>query len=258
MTAVLLEQKDGIATVTLNRPDQLNAMNDELLDALVETLENLYDNADVRVIVLRGAGKAFCVGGDLTATHDRSRPTRGESRLRHHVRAAELLSEGHAVTIAAIHGACAGAGFSLVAACDLRLVAQSAVFRSAFLTAGMSGDFGLAWSLTQLVGGAKAREILFCNEKFDGQRAAELGLASRCVPADQLDAEVTGLAAALAAVPPLAVRGMKANLVDATVLGFPEALLRESARHVQTAFSEDAAEAGRAFLEKRTPTFRGR
>jgi 2-(1,2-epoxy-1,2-dihydrophenyl)acetyl-CoA isomerase len=258
MDAVLLEQADGIATVTLNRPEALNAMNDDLLDALVETLEDLHDNPDLNVIVLRGAGKGFCVGGDLTASHDTDHRTRAESGLRHHIRAAELLRDGHAVTIAAVHGACAGAGFGLAAACDLRLVAESAVFRSAFLTAGMSGDFGLAWSLTYLVGGSKAREILFLNEKFDGCRALELGLASRCVPADRLDAEVTELAAALAAAPPLAVRGMKANLADAAVLGFSEALPREAARHVKTAFSVDAAEAGRAFLEKRAPTFQGR
>lgn len=176
---VLLDRQGAIATVTLNRPDRLNAMNDALLDGLVDTLETLDDDKDLAVIVLRGAGRAFCVGGDLAAHHEPVGQSQAESRLRYHVRAAEILREGHAVSIASVNGPAAGAGFGLAAACDLRIVAKSAVFRSAFLTAAMSGDFGLGWSLTHLIGAARAHEILLLNEKISAAGAREIGLATR-------------------------------------------------------------------------------
>lgn len=258
MSEVLLDRQGAVATVTLNRPDRLNAMNDALLDGLVDTLETLDDDKDLAVIVLRGAGRAFCVGGDLAAHHEPVGGSQAESRLRHHVRAAEILREGHAVSIASVNGAAAGAGFGLAAACDLRITAESAVFRSAFLTAAMSGDFGLGWSLTHLLGAARAHEILLLNEKISAAGAQEIGLATRVYADAELDGHVRALAEAIASGPPLATAGIKANLGDATRLPFTECLRRECARHIATAFSADAAEAGRAFLEKRIPEFRGK
>ncbi len=257
MSEVTLDRRGAVATVVLNRPDRLNAMNDALLDNLVDVLETLNDDKDLAVIVLRGAGRAFCVGGDLSARHEPTGASRAESRLRHHVRVAEILRNGRAVSIAAVNGPAAGAGFSLAAACDLRVAAESALFRSAFLTAAMSGDFGLGWSLTHLLGGAQARSILFLNEKITASRAHEIGLVTRVFPDAELDRETQAIADAIASGPPLALAGMKANLDDAARLSFTECLRRECGRHIATAFSADAAEAGRAFLEKRTPRFRG-
>ncbi|UQE75246.1 enoyl-CoA hydratase-related protein [Gordonia sp. PP30] len=258
MNEVTLARSEAIATVTLNRPEAMNAMNDALLDQLVETLESLDGDDSVRVIVLRGAGRAFCVGGDLTVDHTGLTPAVAESRLRAHVRAAEILREGHAVSIAAVDGAAAGAGFSLAAACDLRVIAESAVFRAAFVTAAMSGDFGLSWSLTRLIGSARAHEILLLNEKITAARAVEIGLASGCVADDAFEAHLGTVAATLAGGPPLALGAIKANLNDATQLSFTECLRRECTRHVATGLSADATEAGRAFLEKRRPEFHGR
>ncbi|WLP92931.1 enoyl-CoA hydratase-related protein [Gordonia sp. NB41Y] len=258
MSEVVLDRQGSIATVTLNRPEAKNAMNDALLDRLVETLESLDHDQSVRVIVLRGAGGAFCVGGDLTVDHSGTTAAVAESRLRGHVRAAEILREGHAVSIAAVRGPAAGAGFSLAAACDLRILTDSAVLRASFLTAGMSGDFGLSWSLTRLLGSARAHEILLLNEKITAEYARQIGLATAVVPVDELDARVTAIATSLAAGPPLATAGIKANLTDAENLSFTECLRRECTRHVATGLSEDAAEAGRAFLERRTPHFAGR
>lgn len=257
MSEVLLDRRGAIATVTLNRPDRLNAMNNPLLDGLVDTLETLNDDKDLAVIILRGAGRAFCVGGDLAAHREPIGQSQAESRLRHHTRAAEILRNGHAVSIATVNGPAAGAGFSLAAACDLRILAESAVFRSAFLTAAMSGDFGLGWSLTHLLGGARAREILFLNEKISASRALEMGLATGVYPDAELNDRVSALADAIASGPPLAIAGLKANLDDAAQQSFTECLRRECARHIATAFSADATEAGQAFLEKRTPEFRG-
>lgn len=257
MSEVMLERRGAVATVVLNRPDQLNAMNEPLLDQMVDTLETLDDDPTVSVIVMRGAGRAFCAGGDLSASHDDVGRSQTESRLRHHVRAAEILREGHAVSIAAVNGPAAGAGFALAAACDLRLAAESAVFRSAFLTAAMSGDFGLGWSLTHLVGAARAAELLLLNAKIPATDALAMGLATRVYPDAEFDAGVDAVAAALAAGPPLAIAGIKANLGDASRLSYTECLRRECTRHVATALSVDAAEAGAAFLGKRTPQFRG-
>lgn len=258
MTEVLTTVDGAIATVTLNRPEALNAMNDPLLDQLIDSLETLDDDPGIRVIVVAGAGRAFCVGGDLAAEHEPMGAAQAETHLRRHVRAAEILRNGKAVSIAAVGGPAAGAGFALAAACDLRFAAEAAVFRSAFLTAAMSGDFGLAWSLSRLIGSARATEILVLNRRVDARRAVEIGLATSLHPTGDLMDAVYAVAAELAAGPPLAIAGILANLQDAANLSFTECLRREAGRHIASAFSADAAEAGRAFLQKRRPQFEGR
>ncbi|MGV9670315.1 enoyl-CoA hydratase [Gordonia desulfuricans] len=258
MNEVTLARSGAIATVTLNRPEAMNAMNDALLDQLVETLESLDGDESTRVVVIRGAGRAFCAGGDLTVDHTGLTPAVAESRLRAHVRAAEILRAGHMVSIAAVDGAAAGAGFALAAACDLRVISESAVFRAAFLTAAMSGDFGLSWSLTRLIGSARAHEVLLLNERITAARAVEIGLASQSVVAAEFESHLDAMAQRLAAGPPLALAAIKANLNDATELSFTECLRTECRRHVATGLSADATEAGHAFLEKRQPRFVGR
>ncbi|QSR24851.1 enoyl-CoA hydratase [Nocardioides aromaticivorans] len=258
--AIKVDDRGAVRRVVLNRPEQLNAMDVELLDHLVAALDACAHDDAVRVVVLTGAGRAFCAGGDLNAMaagRDAMTPGHELATLRRHARAAELLRSMPAVTIAAVNGACAGAGLGLAAAADLRIAAESAVFRSAFLTAGLSGDFGTAWSLSRLLGEAAARELMLLNEKVSAQRARELGLVTKVVAADDLDAETDRLAAALAASAPLALRRMKTNLAEAATLGFAEAVARDSERHIACAFSDDAAEAGAAFLARRTPQFTG-
>ncbi|MBM7368645.1 enoyl-CoA hydratase/isomerase family protein [Gordonia hydrophobica] len=257
MPEVILDRCGAVATVTLNRPDAMNAMNTPLLDQLVGTLETLSDDPTTRVIILTGAGRAFCAGGDLHADYSGGSNAQAESRLRHHVRAAEILREGDAVSIAAINGPAAGAGFSLAAACDLRYMADTAVLRSAFLTAAMSGDFGLGWSLSRLLGTARATEILLLNEKITADRALQIGLVTGVTSHAELDETVRAAAQKLAAGPPLAIAGIKQNLHDATTLPFTECLRRETSTHVAVARSADVAEAGAAFLAKRAPHFIG-
>lgn len=251
----------SVGYVTLNRPDQLNSMNDALLDGLVEVLEDLSHDRSIGVVVLTGAGRAFCAGGDLNAMAEgfkNATPAGETAKLRRHARASELLRTMPAVTIAAVNGACAGAGLGLAAAADLRFASAAAVFRTAFLTAGMSGDFGAAWSLTRLLGEAKARELYFLNEKLDAESAARLGLVSRVFDDDCLEDEVERIAVSIASSAPLARVGMKLNLNEAHRLDLSEAIAHESLRHVSCGFSEDAAEAGAAFLERRVPVFSGR
>jgi 2-(1,2-epoxy-1,2-dihydrophenyl)acetyl-CoA isomerase len=258
---VLLEARDGVAIVTLNRPDRLNAMNDGLLDRLVEVLEEVASDPSVAAVVLTGAGRGFCAGGDLAAMAEGASDATPEARvtsLRRHTRAAELLREMSAVTIAAVNGPCAGAGLSLAMAADLRIAGESAVFRTAFLSAGMSGDFGGSWSLTQLLGTARARELYLFDERLDAARAEHLGMVSSVVPDAELVDSARALAKRLASSAPLARAGIKANLNDAVRLSFAEMLQREAERHIRCALSDDAAEAGRAFLERRAPVFVGR
>jgi 2-(1,2-epoxy-1,2-dihydrophenyl)acetyl-CoA isomerase len=254
--------KNGaVGHVVLNRPDQLNAMNDALLDSLVDKLEDFSHDRAVGVVVLTGAGRAFCAGGDLSAMAEAFKtatPAGETAKLRRHARAAELLRTMPAVTIAAVNGACAGAGLGLALAADLRLVSGSAVFKTAFLSAAMSGDFGTAWSLTRLLGEARARELYFLNEKIDADSAVRLGLASRVVANEGFADEVDRVARSIAGSAPLARERMKENLNEAYRLDLSEAIARESVRHVSCGFSQDAAEAGAAFLERRTPVFAGR
>lgn len=262
MGDVVESWRDGpVGYVRLNRPDQMNAMNDALLDALVEALEDVSHDSAVGAVVITGAGRAFCAGGDLNAMAEgfaQATLASETAKLRRHARAAELLRTMPAVTIAAVNGACAGAGLGLALAADLRLAASSAVFKTAFLTAAMSGDFGTAWSLSRLLGEARARELYFLNERIDTDVAARLGLVSKVFEADVFTQEVDRVARAIATSAPLARAGMKLNLNEAHAIDLTEAIARESSRHVACAFSADAAEAGSAFLERRPPVFSGR
>jgi len=260
----VLYQADGaVATVTLNRPERLNAMNRELIGEAVAALERAASDESIRVLILTGAGRGFCAGGDLAgfADGDFKRPQPIEERiaqLRRNMRSSQILRESDLITIAAINGACAGAGFSWACACDLRYAAASAKFNTAFLNAGLSGDFGGTWSLTRIVGNAKARELYLLAERFGAEEAERVGLVSKVLPDAELMDYVRGVAQRLADSAPIALRRIKQNLNDATRLGFSEALDREADRHSRCSMTEDNTEAARAFLEKRKPVFKGR
>lgn len=262
-TTVLYETDGPVATITLNRPDRLNAMNRELITAAVEVFEKAASDPAIRVLILTGAGKGFCAGGDLAgfAGGEFKQPQPIEQRiaeLRRSMRTSQILRESDMVTIAAINGACAGAGFSWALACDLRYAAASAKFSSAFLNAGLSGDFGGTYSLTHILGTAKARELYLLAERFDAAEAERIGLVSKTLPDAELMNHVRGVARKLADSAPIALREIKRNLNDALRLSFAEALDREADRHSRCGTTDDNTEAARAFLEKRKPVFKGR
>jgi 2-(1,2-epoxy-1,2-dihydrophenyl)acetyl-CoA isomerase len=267
MTAAAEYEVDGaIATVTLNRPERLNAMNEALLEGTLAALERAADDDSIRVVILTGAGRGFCAGGDLSSMaggNGAGLPQQlGMSsrvdRLRRYVRSSQLLHEMPKVTIAAVNGACAGAGLAWACACDLRYCAESARFNTAFMTAGLSGDFGGTWTLPRIVGPARARELYFLAEKFSSEDAERIGLVSRRLPDADLMGHVRGIAARLVSFAPLTLRAIKANLVDSERLCFSEMLDRESERHVGCGMTDDAKEAAAAFLEKREALFVGR
>jgi 2-(1,2-epoxy-1,2-dihydrophenyl)acetyl-CoA isomerase len=252
-------ERDGVVTVVLNRPAKLNALNKSLQAALVHTAEDIAGRSRARAVVLTGDGRGFCAGGELGEEHDAgSWPLASEvGQLRWMVRVIELLVQMPKATIAAINGACAGAGLSLALACDVRVAAENAVFNTAFLTAGLPGDYGSAWLLTRLIGGARARDLLLFPRRLSAQDALELGLVNRVVPLDALPDTAQTMASQAAAAAPLAVRDMKLNLHAATHLDLGDYLSAESERQIACGRSDDAAEAGRAFLEKRSPVFKG-
>jgi len=264
MSQDLLEVvKDGVATLTMNRPDRLNALSGPMLDAMLEALPRLASDPDVGVVVLTGAGRGFCAGGDVKAMAE-GREMAGDTLeeraqgLRSKMETSHWLHEMPKPTIAMVRGAAAGAGLSLALACDLRIAGESAKFGTAFARVGYSGDFGGSYYLTKLVGTAKARELYYTADLIDAKQALALGLVNRVVPDDRLEEETLALAGKIARGPRIAHRYMKRNLNAAESGTLKELLDLEAWHHTRTGQTDDHREATKAFVEKREPTFKGR
>jgi 2-(1,2-epoxy-1,2-dihydrophenyl)acetyl-CoA isomerase len=264
MSTDLLEQvKDGVAVLTLNRPDRLNAMSRPMLDALLEALPRLTEDPTVGVVVLTGAGRGFCAGGDVKAMAEgnelggQTMEERAQA-LRSRMETSRWLHEMPKPTIAMMRGPAAGAGLSLAMACDLRIASDTVKLGTAFARVGYSGDFGGSYYLTQLVGTAKARELYFTADLLDAQQALGLGLVNRVVADARLEEETMALASRLARGPRVAYRYMKRNMNAAESASLKEMLDLEAWHHTRTGMTEDHREAARAFVEKREPQFKGR
>lgn len=251
---ILYEKAGPAATITLNRPEARNGIVPQLMDDLWAAVQDAAADKSLRVLVLRGAGRDFCPGADLKAYVGASQRATAPETFGISV----LLHEAPMVTIAAIRGACAGAGLGWASACDLRICDDTARFNVAFLDVGMSGDMAGTWFLPRILGAAKARELYFLPGKFDGAEAARIGLVNRVVPEAVFESELEALVERLANASPLALKGMKANFVDQERMGLAEFLAAETARHNACGRSEDSREAFRAFVEKRKPVYRGR
>ncbi len=264
MTTDLIEQvKDGVAVLTLNRPDRLNAMSRPMLDALLEALPRLADDPEIGVVVLTGAGRGFCAGGDVKAMAEGTElggQTMEEKAqaLRSRMETSRWLHEMAKPTIAMMRGPAAGAGLSLAMACDMRIASDTVRLGTAFARVGYSGDFGGSYYLTQLVGTAKARELYFTADLLDAQQALGLGLVNRVVADARLEEETMALASRLARGPRVAYRYMKRNMNAAESASLKEMLDLEAWHHTRTGMTEDHREAARAFVEKREPQFKGR
>jgi len=260
----LLEVIDeGVAVLTLNRPDRLNAMSPAMLDLLLEALTRLARDPAIGAVVLTGSGRAFCAGGDVKAMAE-GREFGGDTledkaqALRARMEVSRWLHEMPKPTIAMVRGAAAGAGLSLALACDLRIAAESARFATAFARVGYSGDFGGSYFLSLLVGTAKARELYFTAEIVDAAQALALGLVNRVVPEARLTEETLTLARKLAKGPRVAYRYMKRNFNAAETASLTQMLDLEAWHHTRCGLTEDHREAARAFVDKREPVFHGR
>jgi len=253
--------EDGVATLTFNRPERMNALSTPIMEGLLHGLPRLAGDPGVRVIVLTGAGRAFCAGGDVKSMaeggEERS-AAEATARLRSRMEVSRILHELPKPAIAMINGPAAGAGLAFALACDLRIASASARLVTAFVKVGFSGDFGGSFFLTRLVGTAKARELYFTGRPVDAQEALSLGLVNRVVPDDQLADATMELARSLAQGPQIALSLMKRNLNCAESSGLAELLDLEAANQVLTGRTEDHREAAKAFVEKRAPMFIGR
>jgi len=252
---------DGVATLTLNRPERLNALSTAILDGLLEALPRLEKDPEVGAIILTGAGRAFCAGGDVKRMAEDPGQLDFEDavqRLRGRMEAARLLHEIEKPTIAMVNGVAAGAGLSLALACDLRIAAPSARFVTAFANVGFSGDFGGSYFLSKLIGTGKARELYYTAASIDAADALALGIVNQVAPEEELVSTTGAFAARLARGPRVAFGLMKRNF-NAAESGTLSELLELEARHqIETGRTEDHREAARAFVEKRKPIFRGR
>ena len=252
----LVVDRDGaVLTVTLSRPERKNALSPQMAEELIDLFGTVAFDADVRVVVITGAGDAFCSGADLTAV---GTDDHGLVRMRSIHRVAQLLHELPQPTIARINGVAAGAGLNIALGCDLTAASTEARFSEIFARRGLSTDFGGAWLLPRLVGLHRAKELALLAEVLPASEAERLGLVNRVVPPDELDALVAEWAARLASGPPIALTQTKRMLNRSVESSWETMLDAESTAQTVNFSTEDTAEAMRAFFEKRDPTFEGR
>lgn len=255
-----LEVADRIATLTFNRPAVLNALDEEMILAMREHCEALAQDGGVRCVVIRGRGAAFLAGGDLAMFLDRIDELPASSlRLARELHFGVLaIRRMPKPVLASVHGAVAGAGLSLMLACDLAIAADDTRFSAAYSRIGASPDGGGTFFLTRLLGPRKALELTLLSDPFDAATAMTLGLVNRVVPASELDAETSSLARRLAAGPTLAYAETK-RLIDAAMdHSLEQQLEAEAQAFSRCARSDDLREGVRAFLDKRQAIFRGR
>ena len=260
---LLCEIQDRVATITLNRPEVRNALGDNITPALRATIQEMASDDTVGSIILTGSGKAFCAGGDVKSMGKRNPPPTQTIDQKINIlkeRQRTLtgsLRQVHKPTIASLPGPAAGAGLAIALACDIRIAAKSSFVSTGYSRVGLSGDYGIAWLLTRLVGTSKARELMFTADRVTADECNRIGLVNRVSADSELQTETFELARKLANGPAIALRHIKDNLEDALTENFLSALDNEAERLVQTAQTKDHKEAVRAFIEKRAPVFKG-
>jgi 2-(1,2-epoxy-1,2-dihydrophenyl)acetyl-CoA isomerase len=259
---VLLDVSNGVATITLNRPDAMNSLDVATKVLLREIVQRVAEDPAVRCVLLTGTGRAFCTGQDLKE-HVQLLQGGGSEQLfstvdEHYNPIVTALAGMAKPVVAAVNGVAAGAGASLAFACDLRLVADTAGFNLAFANVALSCDTGASYHLPLLVGQAKALELLYLPRTIKADEALQLGLATRVLPADELAAEATALAERLAAGPTVALGAMRRSVAYAAGHSFAEAVAFESSMMQLTGATEDHQRAVASFVAKEKPTYEGR
>jgi 2-(1,2-epoxy-1,2-dihydrophenyl)acetyl-CoA isomerase len=257
---ILTELKDGVFTITLNRPDKLNSFNDKMFVELTDAFKQVERDASARTVIVTGAGKGFCAGQDLSSAKDRMMS--GEMSYGHHLRETynpliiRIMSLPKPI-IAAINGAAAGAGMSLAMACDLRLAAESASFLQAFVKVGLVPDAGSSWLLQRLVGKTRAMDLMLTGKKIGAKEALEWGLVNQVLPNDDLMKVTNELAQLLAVMPTKAIGLIKRMTDYSATHTLAESLDNEADMQELAGRTADHREGLMAFLEKRAANFKG-
>jgi len=254
---VLFEAADGIATVTLNRPDRLNTLAISTLDSLVDALEAAANSNDVRVIVLAANGRVFCAGADQAEMVERA-PQEWEPIVRRYLDPVRAIVSMDKPVVAALHGDAVGGGMGLALACDFRIASEGIRMGAPFTPIGLAGcDMSAGWFLPRLVGLGTASDLMFTGRLVKAEEAREIGLVHRVVPADDFSAAVSALAAQLAAGPPIAHRWTKRAIHRSLGVDMAAEFEFEIMAQVQCIQTDDHREGVRAFKEKRRPVFKG-
>jgi enoyl-CoA hydratase/carnithine racemase len=260
---LLCEIRDGVALITLNRPEARNALSDRLTPALRRMIKQCGDDPKVGALLISGAGNAFCAGGDVKGMGDNS----NKAEVAFEERVTDLRTKQRTLTgtlvavrkptIAALPGPAVGAGLALALACDIRIASESAIMATGYARIGLAGDYGIAWLLTRLAGPSRARELMFLSERIDARRSEALGLVNRVVPDAELRETAFALAKSLAEGPSIALAYMKDNLDRAVTSDFLDSMDQEAENMVRSIRTGDHKEAVRAFIDKRKPVFSG-
>jgi len=252
---VRLELAGSVAVVSIDRPDARNSLTRQTGLELYDAVRRVADDREVRVLVLRGTGKDFCCGADLKAPQSAApRPAPAFDTYQVTV----LLHEMRPISIAAIRGGCAGAGFGWACACDLRVGDETVVMNTAFLDVAVAGDMGVPWTLPRIIGAGRARDLSLFPRKVLGAEALQLGLLNRLWPSEAFEAELEDFVARLTQAAPQALALLKANYLEAERTDLRSFMAVEAERHVRLLESEDRKEAFRARIEKRPGKFTGR
>lgn len=261
MSDILIESGQGVTRLTLNRPEALNAFAGEMREELIDALDRIRADEETRCVILTGAGRGFCSGGDVKAMKSlqAEADVEGFSRLLEAGKnVVTRIRELPQLVIAKVNGIAAGAGCSLALACDYRIASTEAKFGQTFVRIGLHPDWGGTWFLPRLVGTSKALEIAMTGRMVDAAEALEIGMVDRVVGAARLEEETMRLANAIAAGPPLAIREMKKAVYEAATNTLEEQLNLEARIQRLVFLSADSKEGIEAFLEKRAAHFRGR
>lgn len=257
MDTLQVERADGVVTITFDRPEKRNAVNDQMWDELHAVATDLGRATDVRCVVLTGAGGAFCSGADLSGPSE-GEPSHHLAVMRRINTVVQALHELPQPTIAKVTGVAAGVGVSFAVGCDLVVATPEARFSVIFAKRGLSLDGGASWLLPRLIGLHRAKELALFGDVISAADADRLGLLNRIVPADEIDAFVDDWAQRLAAGPPIALSMTKRMLNRSFEQGFEQALDDEARCQTVNFGTADTVEAITAFVTKREPTFRGR
>jgi len=248
----------GVATITLNRPEAMNAFEDGMRETLLERLESFSTDPAVRCIVITGAGKAFCAGGDIismAALQDNNDTSVVEERMSLAARVIQTIKEMRQPVIASVNGAAAGGGMNLALACDMRLASDRAIFAESFVKIGLIPDWGGFSLLPQLIGTAKAMELMMLGDRIDADTALRLGLLNHVYPHDEFVDSVSTFAQRLATGPSETLARIKEGVYLGARTSLADGLAYEYRTQRQMFLSENAREGMRAFIEKRAPVF---